>query len=88
MLKIFQISYITLLVPWTLVVILVTRAFYSNPVQIYRGLATILAPQWWRLLSIPLWIRAITDSVLSFNLGFGVIAFLSSLNPYKVNCFK
>ncbi len=72
----------------TLIVILVARATYSNPLQIYSGLAYFLSPSWGKMLSISLWIRAITDTVLSMNLGFGVITFLSSSNPHKMNCFK
>ncbi|EFX87951.1 hypothetical protein DAPPUDRAFT_311404 [Daphnia pulex] len=83
-----KISYITLLIPVTLIVILVARATYSNPLQMYSGLAYFLAPSWGKMLSISLWVRAITDTVLSMNLGFGVITFLSSLNPHKMNCFK
>ena len=71
-----QFSYVTLLVPFTLLAVLVGRAFYSNPSQIYAGLTLILSPSWWKLLSISLWIRAITDTVLSFNVYYYLINYL------------
>lgn len=81
-------SYITSIVPVTLVIILVGRASYSNPSQMYAGLAAVLSPSWQKLLSVPLWITAIGDTVLSLNLGFGVITFLASLNTHKLDCLK
>ena len=83
-----QIPYVTLLVPWILIVILMSKILYSNASEVYAGLASVLAPSWWKLLSINLWVRAIADTVLSLNLGYGVIAFLSSLNKHTLDCFK
>lgn len=83
-----KVSYITSVVPVTLVAILVVRAIYSDPSQMYTGLAVILAPSWQKLLSVPLWITAIADTALSLNLGFGVITFLASLNTHKLDCLK
>lgn len=64
------------------------KAIYTNPGKVYLGLAAVLNPNWKTLLSIPLWSQAIIDTLLSFNLGYGVITFISSLNPKKVNCLR
>ncbi|XP_057367538.1 sodium- and chloride-dependent glycine transporter 1-like [Daphnia carinata] len=83
-----KVAYVTSVVPVILITTLVVRAIYSDPLQMYAGLAAMLAPSWHKLLSVPLWITAIADTALSLNLGFGVITFLASLNTHKLNCLK
>jgi len=83
-----QISYITLVVPVALLIAVLVKVIYTNPGKVYLGLTSILMPDWKSLLSFPIWSRAIIDTLLSLNLGYGVITFLSSLSAKKVNSLR
>ena len=74
--------------PTALLIAVVVKVVYTNPSKVYLGLVAVLTPDWKSLGSFPIWNRAVTDTVLSFNLGYGVITFISSLTAKKVNCLR
>ena len=78
----------TLVVPVALLIAVAIKVISNNPNKVYLGLVAILTPDWASLLSFPIWSRAVIDTILSFNLGYGVITFIASLNTKKINCLR
>jgi NSS family neurotransmitter:Na+ symporter len=81
-----KVVWITVLVPWALLLIFVVQALRMDGAM--QGVKLYLVPKWKELLNPQLWVAAYGQVFYSLSVGFGIMIAYSSFLPKKTDLVK
>ena len=81
-----KVVYVTVIVPWLILVIFVIRAVTLPGAA--EGLKIYLSPDWKMLLNGEMWLAAYTQVFFSLSIGFGIMIAYASFLPKKSDLVK
>ena len=80
--------YVTVLVPWLILLVLLVRYATLDPASVLDGLRYYVTPSWDRLKDAGVWGDAASQLFFSLGLSQGGLIALGSYNRFHYDCYR